>query len=386
MNAQNNTTLFSQLQSWAGFIFPSLAILFIYMPKGDFSPIGLLVAILILYTRRADFSVNSRLKIVCWLFIAYLIFFTLTSENIPRSIKGLYDMLRGILLFPVALLWVNELRSRARYNALFILVSMLIIGNLFFARPEGFYGYHPNPNNTGVTLWIFAIFAFFGMSFTPRWSNFSQTGFYLINLLAGALSLYLILLTNARGVWLALVSGALIVLFAMPQLKKSQKLLLSATVSGIFLALFLFANFKGDSLSRRQEIWIGLFKHSVNDHLWLGYGLNVVKDVLSKYHIIEQTAHNIFLEIFASTGVIGLVIFMSMLVWTIRLYWQQRYTKGPIFYLGIAGLTGLFAMAMFDLKFSGFRLIGMAFFFAGLIYSQRLADTPNDCKMPTSLA
>lgn len=386
MNSQNNTAHTRQLQSWAGFIFFSLAILFIYMPSGHVSSLGLFLSLPILYMRREEIRVDARFKTVFWLFVAYLVFFTLTSEHPARSLKGLYDMLRGVLLFPIALLWVSEMRSRARHNVLFMLVSLLIIGNLLFARPEGVFGYHPNPNNNGVTLWLFALFALLGISFARHSGSFLQAALQLFNFLASVLCLYLIFLTNARGVWLGLASGALVILFAMPQLKKPHKLALSAAVLVLFLAFFLFENIKGASLSRREEIWIGLFKHTVDEHFWLGYGINVVKDVLIENNIITQTAHNLFLEVFASTGVIGLGVFMAMLAWAIRIYSQQRYQPGPIFYLGLAGLTGLFAMAMFDLKFSSYRLIGMAFFFAGLIYSQRVSTASHGYKAPSSSA
>lgn len=385
MNSQNNTANTGQLRSWAGFIFFSLAILLIYMP-GQASSLGLLLSLPILYMRRREIMVDSRLKTVFWLFVAYLVFFTLTSERPARSVKGLYDMLRGVLLFPIALLWVSEMHSRARHNILFTFVSLLIIGNLWFVRSEGVFGYHPNPNNNGVTLWIFALFALFGISLTRHSASFLQAMLHMFNFLAGVLCLYLIFLTNARGVWLGLAGGALIILFAIPQLKKPYKLVLSAAVLVVFLAFFLFENSKGASLSRREEIWIGLFKHTVEEHFWLGYGINVVKDVLIENNIITQTAHNLFLEVFASTGIIGLSIFIAMLAWTVRLYSQQRYKIGPVFYLGLAGLTGLFAMAMFDLKFSSYKLIGMAFFFAGLIYSQRLTDAPHGYKAPSSMA
>jgi hypothetical protein len=42
-------------------------------------------------------------------------------------------------------------------------------------------------------------------------------------------------------------------------------------------------------------------------------------------------------------------------------------------------------MAMFDLKFSDYRFIGMAFFFMGLIYSQRVTNETNSCKATCSL-
>jgi O-antigen ligase len=321
MNLKISNTHTTKLASWAGFTFFSLTILLIYMPS-HVSSTFLLLSLPFMYMRRNEIVIETQFKKAFMIFIIYLIFFTITSAHLNRSVKGTFDILVGTLLFPIALLLARDIHFRARSNALLILVSILIIGNLFFARPQGFYSYHPNPNNGGVTLWLFALFAWFGVAFTRQSSKHPYTAILLFNIIVGALCLYLILLTNARGVWLALASGALAMLLFVPQLKKSHKLILSAAILLIFLSFFLLVNTKGESLTGRPVIWAWLFNHTIDGNFWLGYGINVVKDVLAEDPIFSQkyaaqTAHNIFLEIFVSTGIVGLGVFVAILGWII---------------------------------------------------------------------
>ena len=89
-----------------------------------------------------------------------------------------------------------------------------------------------------------------------------------------------------------------------------------------------------------------------------------------------QTAHNIFLELFVSTGLIGLAAFLYIAYRLSVLLLRQRYAGGAVLYSGIGGLTAFLVMGQFDLKFASFKFIGMISCFLGLIYSQRLQTPP----------
>ena len=102
---------------------------------GAASGIFLFFAFFILYKHRNLITVPIALKQVFILFIIYLIFFSVVSDYHSRSVKGTYDSLRALAIFPLALIFFEKLRSFEKGNTLFLLVTFLyLLGNFLFER------------------------------------------------------------------------------------------------------------------------------------------------------------------------------------------------------------------------------------------------------------
>ena len=134
-------------------IFLELSLIGAYLP-GRPSSYLIIPALFVAWQYRSMVSIEPEFKAILFGFLAYLVIFTLLSQSIPRSANGVYHVLRGVLFFPIALVFSELARQK---GLLFVnLVALLIIlGN--FAFPQSligihFFSYYENPNNAAVSL------------------------------------------------------------------------------------------------------------------------------------------------------------------------------------------------------------------------------------------
>jgi O-antigen ligase len=81
-------------------------------------------------------------------------------------------------------------------------------------------------------------------------------------------------------------------------------------------------------------------------------------------------AHNLFVDVFVSTGLIGLMIFLFLSIACVWIFCKKNYNINTAFYIGISGFIMFSIISMFDLKFAGLQFIGAVAYFLGVIYSQ----------------
>ena len=98
--------------------------------------------------------------------------------------------------------------------------------------------------------------------------------------------------------------------------------------------------------------------------------LSYTKEILIAAGLPALMAHNLFVDVFVSTGLIGLVIFIFVSVSGFWVFYKKSYDKNTAFYIGITGLIIFGFISMFDLKFSGLQFIGVIAYFLGVVYSQ----------------
>lgn len=354
---------------WLVLFVLTAAVLSIYVPYNLRDPL-LFVGLLAVYRERHLIRVDAGLKHVVLLVLAYAVIFTVISTDPARSAKGAYDMARGMLVFFVGYLLASKLQDSSRFIAFTAMVVVVIL--LAFLLPqktghgETFYGYHLNPNNTAVSLAVYVILCI------PMVGNGRRKAGWLLSGVGIAVGAYLLLLANSRGAWLGMFGACMVILFVQMHVRRVQRLAISGVVAAVFLVVFLFANVKGASLSLRDQIWLGLLNETLHSSPWLGFGLNCVKDVMVSLGLPTLTAHNLFLEIFVSSGVVGLAFMLFVMVVLVRHLLSFEYRRTAPFYMGIGGLVAYFLMAQFDLKMSSFRFMATMSLFLGLLYSQRL--------------
>lgn len=354
---------------WLIFVSIVASALSIYVPYDVRDPL-LLIALIWSYRERHLISIDAGLKYVAVLMLAYIVIFTVLSTEWGRSLKGAYDMARGILVFFIGYILGVKLQDPEKFIIFTLLVVVMILASFYLPQSYGegklFYGYHVNPNNAAVALTIYTIFSI-PMLESPRSKIALLLG--IMGIVAG---LYLLVLTNSRGAWLGIFGASVVIIFMQSRASMRFRMLAAFAVFSLFVGVLLFANYKGESLSYRDLIWSGLFRETVATHPWLGFGINRVKDVMLESGLPTLTAHNLFLEIFVSSGVIGLVFVVIVVAMLIRHLMSFRYRRTAQFYMGIGGLTAYFLMAQFDLKLSSFRFMATISLFLGLLYSQRL--------------
>lgn len=341
----------------------------IYAPwSGD----SLLVAaaLLVAWLRRDEFEIDRRLMVpVAWL-AAWILAFSVVSDDHSRSAKGAYDMVRGSLVFFPALLVGARLRSGTGKSAIVWVLVGLLLAHLFFYRTGaglGFFGFHENPNNAAVTLVAYS--GFWVVAYP------GQRKLYWVWIGAGSLLLGLLALTGGRGAWLGVVVAACTWLLFRPGMARRRRLL-NATLVGLGLTvLFLVMNYKGFGANYRVEIWSTLIAETVRNAPWFGFGLNVVKDVamaLGLDRLSALTAHNLLLEVFVSSGLIGMLWFLAAIG---RLAWvtaRSRYDTNSVWWGGILMMLAFLVMGQFDLKLSSFRFAASMAICFGFLHAQRL--------------
>lgn len=329
---------------------------------------------------RRHLAVDSELKRILMLFLLYLAVFTILSVDQSRSLKGSYDMLRGLVQFPIAVLLAHYARDESVPWLLKLVVAVTIAAQFLFPQQE-FFGFYVNPNNIAVML-VFLI----SLSLLS-WSGANKR--VALNALAASallLGLYLLVLSNSRAAWLGCAVGAGGVVMCTRWLSVRQKAGLLVGVGAILLAALSFLNWKGMSLNLRDVIWETLFRETMNSRPMLGYGINYTKDLMPMLDLPHLTAHNLFLEIFISSGIVGIVFLIFLAIRLLRHYWQFQYRNDALFYPGIFGLCAFLVMGQFDLKFASYRFFGSHCFFLGLVYAHRSRGSDKAAPMAQALS
>lgn len=347
----------------------SITILSIYLPikLSGF----LFVPSLFISLRSGCFhEIDSRLKYLFLFFMIFFAFFTFISSDLRASIKGFYDILRGFAFFFIALVFAKKINDIKVLIFVKIFALFLIVGNLFFLQPGGFYGYHENPNVTAFMLVFLLSFVFPFASFS---SEKEQNGFYF--LWPGVvLCLYLIFLTQCRGAVFGIL-GAMLVCLCLWKKTAYKYNEIAVGIIFCFVVTFLFVIFnKKIGLSGREEIWVSLINSTMSDKFLFGYGINNVKNVIEGKELFGIIAHNIFIEVFVCTGLVGFLFFLGIVFLTIKHFLKFEYLKNAKFFLGVFGFSAFILIGSFDLKFFSFRFLAIIFFFIGIIYSQRISE------------
>lgn len=320
--------------------------------------------------KRHSYKIEKEVTLLFAALLGYALFFTLVSHVPLLSAKGVYDIGRGMLLFPVGVALSGVLLDKRNWMYGNWVALLLAAGSLFFPHRLGFYSYFSNPNNAAVLLVVFLLFLL--PAFDKKWLELSYAPSYI----GLGLALYLLFLTNGRGAWLGLTAALMTLLLFRCRFSWKVKLFSCLAVLSVFSLWFLEFNRKGFSLSHRGGLWEGLFNNTWQHNLLLGYGFNGTKSLIDELGLITRTAHNIFLEIFVTSGMVGLAVVFLIMFCFWRVFRRYSYPNNHLFFSGVIALVSFWVMGQFDLKFSSFRFFATNSFFLGLIYSQRMKKIP----------
>lgn len=355
--------------NWGSYLVLVAFVFSLYLP-GVARDVLFLAALAVTYRERDLLKVDAGLKRIGYAMLIYILLFTVLSTDHGRSAKGAYDMLRGMLVFYVGYLLAIKLEAPQRFALLTVGAFVFLVGNFAFSHDEfvfPFYGYFENPNNSAVVIIIFTVLS------VPMLSRYPGCRMYwLIGGVGFLMGIYLLIMTNSRGAWLGLLGGLVMSIYLMPYIKRHHRIGVSGLLICALAGVVLFANTKGLSLSLRDKIWFGLLTDTWESHPWFGYGLNRIKDVLAALELPTQTAHNLFLEMFVASGVVGLLYMVVLMAALFRYLISFRYPNSATLYIGVMGLTAYLLMAQFDLKMSSFTFMASISLFVAFIYSQRL--------------
>lgn len=235
-----------------------------------------------------------------------------------RSFKYwvLYALSGLVLIFTVG---VSSLESREADNRVMVWISVsLLIG---FASELGYFffilkDFHPATQVNGMILATLAPLIFFH-------TNGGKKSVAAIYILFYVLSLMVLLVADSRTELLMLLLGG--VIFSTFYIKKIHGLLfliplivIVTVVADNYFFNCQLLNFDGDTFqwinllsSKRIEIWAEALNHPPDNYL-TGVGIRRSIEFLPQVGYVKHL-HNLFLEIWYETGILGLLAYLALL-------------------------------------------------------------------------
>lgn len=336
-------------------------------------------------------SIFTRAK-AWWLLSFFLIVSLFFSINPSLSWFGSYDRQEGVSswLFYLSWFWLLVFYLNDYQEKLKIEKIRLILKTISW---------------TGLLVSIYAILQILGIDFVSwlepahltgrAFSFLGQPNFlacFLILILPLSFYLFLTSTDKSRYIWVLIFilelaallftgsraavavficSSIILLFFVFIKNKKISLLKLSFFLGGVFLVLITFlailffsnkdrfleiANPKRGSLLVRQELLVSGFKAFLKKPL-LGYGLENQSQAYAPYYKVDwayyaqpntysDRAHNIFLDILLTSGILGLIVFLFFAYWIfsiIRLA-SKKSDNYLVYALAFSLITYLFSL------------------------------------------
>lgn len=229
------------------------------------------------------------------------------------------------------------------------------------------------------------------ISFSLLFFKFKKTALRVLFLVVFLVLVLSFILTFSRSGWLAMALTILVVIWRLEKKTISWLMLL------IFLSSFLtwylvsknteqqcrfqFADTRG-AARWRLELWESSFK-MIKDHPVLGHGLNTFMELFQayrrkfggRYDFYHSYAHNCYLQVWAETGIFGLIGFLSILFGLFRAAFRfvlkesQNQPKELITILGglTVGAIAFLTHSFFDVQFYSLQLSIYFWVMAGIM-------------------
>lgn len=266
--------------------------------------------------------------------VSYLLFFALCILSLwnanlsewQQGSRGILKWLQTLGFFCLCAEWAQDERRARRLIGVFLASIILISVNGFYQLAHGtdfLRGVQLDPGriirmkgslgaaNALAAFYVFAI----PLSLTLY--EYSKKIRPLVVLMT-ALSAFGLILTFSRGAFLGLFCAGVFILILHRQWKLLTGLLLTLALP-LFLIKPLYQNFLGSlnfqdiTIGERIRYWAYTWE-MIKDHPFLGCGLNLFYGKLPHYLPAEETyrgyAHNSYLQIWAETGLAGLLSFV----------------------------------------------------------------------------
>jgi O-antigen ligase len=210
------------------------------------------------------------------------------------------------------------------------------LNGLFVAR---------NPNELGVLFGILSLLAF---CLWLRSHTLKQSAHYGLLLICLLVPLFL---SQSRGALLALLITSLMACFYIGMSKQKMGILLGLAILSVLALMVNWSHVIALAPDRfgsglRDIIWQEVFSRSLNEHLLLGIGLEKEGRIIIPDVDVFNHAHNVWLDTFYRTGLIGLVLALAHVFYVL-----QKFKPSEI-------LTPLYLWLMFGLIASMFDYRG----------------------------
>lgn len=367
-----------------------------------FSPtmslVGLIMFTFASFVLRFVFDENMTFKrtpldIPMLLFACVLLISAVTSFAVKSSIMAVLVYLAFILSY---FLLTNSITTKRRLFALIVL--MLFVG-LFVAA----YGIYQHIFGfAGGTVWTDTdMFSDIETRVVSTFENPNVLGEYLLLLIpiglavvwgakkgynklihlaiVGALSLCMIY-TYSRGNWIGLLV-AVFMFFMFYDRRFVWLGVVALLLSPMFLPQnvinrFLSVGDMGDtSTSYRVYIWMGTL-NMLKDYWFSGIGVgteafNKIYPMYAYSGVIAPHSHNLYLQIITENGIVGLLVFLSMLVIYFKMCVSTIITAKNKFLKALitgfaAGMLGYLVQGMFDNVWYNYRVFLLFFVIIGI--------------------
>ena len=275
------------------------------------------------------FSFISRYLSPLIIFILAGIMATVFNDQYANSIGDVINirLLQLVLVMTLICAHIN-LDNKVLKGILNVYVAgMFIMASMymFFGIGEQYNGgrlflFGENANQTGMKTTLALLLLIYG--FINRDNSFKKKAFSLILTIP---ILYLLIESGSRGALLSLLIGLFIVILLgkMQAIKKIGMVLLS-TLFSIGLFSFIYTNDvdfrnrivnsieRGDT-SGRTKLWEAAYR-IIQDNFIFGVGNPGMMPTMRIYSGIYQQPHNLVLELWLTSGILGLIFFMTFLI------------------------------------------------------------------------
>lgn len=349
-------SIFYDRSSVFSFMFNSSRLTIIwYMLMQQIGYLGFLMVILLIFKSLKDRKVNQvpiktymmshSVEILLIIFLGWSLITTFFSNNISQSLTGSDYRKDGWLSYLAygGFYGLGYLLIKSKYlmnylNSLVIVslvLGLLLIINepsineilTFYNQSTVFY----NPNHFGYYLVIAILSAACLAMRNPKINRYQFLYYIAYSILVIAL-----IKNGSFGPYLA-VCGGLLFLLVLTLLMKKSRLMQAVSISFLFLGITLMMNAETNFLSNevshlaigindiiddneeapsagsgRWSLWTNGLEFMIEKPL-VGYGIENLEQAYLTEGILQDRPHNEFIQIGASIGIIGLMIYISAL-------------------------------------------------------------------------
>lgn len=278
---------------------------------------------------------NSNLNKSIYIYIIWLLISSVLSTNI---INSLYYLLKTIIFFSIIYITSQWIDSYLKYSILLkyikaaavfvvtitILQALLNKLGIIYVDSERLAGVYSNVNTGGLVLALLSLFCYYTYIITKKRNNIFLFIYCLIGLLA----------TGSRAS-LMLVVATFIFMYFRRRIPKHILVIIIIVIITMLIGFTIHIDKIGDFLridngtAGRNFLWIVALQ-IIYDNFFYGIGIGNLKDIATPYleafsdisnwekealleHAV-QSSHNMYLEAFVETGVIGFLFYICILV------------------------------------------------------------------------
>lgn len=342
----------------------------IHLPWSLNTPFFIMLSPLLWFHRKEFYAVEGfRFSLIC--FCCYLFVFTIFSQSIEKSLVADVKVIKGLFFFFFAGLFYRLIKNIDGLRIHSLILLLLVGSNFFFEKEhiianEYYFSYYGHPNIAGFSLFFFLVMA------ALLWSLSRDYLEKILNATTIVLGLLLIVIANSRSVWVGIFVFFLVTILLGKKFTSTHKYALVAItiVSTIVLFGLFDEKMATSSMSIRSIVWSTVCNETLRSHPLVGFGLNTYKICFKNVLDLAVMPHNSVVEIFLSSGVIGVgimsVIFFKLVIIGVRIY-QQSEGDAQVISLACAALSGLLVVSFFDFRFFDFKFIASTMVFLGLL-------------------